>query len=361
MSVYKRGKRWWFRFQLRGVRYARPVPEATTKKQAMAAEAQFKADLLSGRYGLLNQPKRDITFAQYAQQYLKWSKQHKRSYDSDEWRMRVLVDYFGDKRPADISPMDIEWYKVERRKGLTKRGTQRSPASVNRELRLLSHVLTHALRDNLIREHPMKGGKVRMLREDNKVERILTDEEEQRLLDACRGSREHLRPIIITALYTGMRCGEILNLKWSDVDFDRNMIHIRQTKSGKSRTIPLPTTVRAEIEKLKPLAPESEYVFTNPHTGRPFKDIKQGFRKACQGAGITGLRFHDLRHTFATRLARETRNLVDVAHILGHSTIVTTMRYAHASPDRVAEAMDRLSQPPAEIIPLSAKARRGQR
>ncbi|MBI4468109.1 MAG: site-specific integrase [Acidobacteria bacterium] len=352
MAVFKRSERWRFRLQIRGVRYARPVPEATTKKQAQAAETRFKNELLQGRYDLVDQARMDTTLSQYSKQYLNWSEEHKKSFKDDRTNMAVLVVHFGSKRLSDISPIDVERFKIERRKTPTRRGTTRAAATVNRELALLRHVLTMALRDGLIRDHPMKSGKVRLYREDNKVERFLNEEEEAQLLLACVGRYAHLRPIIVTALYTGMRRGEVFNLKWSDVDLDRNQIHVRKSKTGKPRTIHITPNVHSVIEQLLPLTAESEFVFGNPNTGKARTDSKHGFTAVCRAAGIAGLRFHDLRHTFATRLARSSGNIVDVAHVLGHAQISTTMRYAHAIPDKVAAAMDRLAMPERKAVSL---------
>jgi integrase len=323
----------------------------STKKQAMAAETRFKNELLQGKYDLIDEGRLDITFAQYAKQYMKWSKENKHSWWSDVCRMRALVGHFGSKRLCDISPIDVEKFKVERRKDMTRRGKPRSPSSVNRELQLLRHVFTLALRDGVIRSHPMKG-KVKLYHENNKVERYLTEDEEAMLLEACSGRYRHLRPMIVTALYTGMRRGELFKLKWSDVDFKRDVIHIRESKTDRARTVHMTPNVREEIEKLIPFSSLSEYVFGNRHTGDARTDLKHGFTAVCRLAGVDGLRFHDLRHTFATRLARESGNIVDVAHVLGHVQISTTMRYAHAIPDRVAEAMNRLAQPKAQVIPI---------
>jgi integrase len=361
MAVFRRNSRWWFAFQIRGVRYRRPIPEATTKKQAMTAETRFKNELLQGKYDLVDAARLDITFAHYAKKYMAWSKENKRSWETDRGRMKSLVEHFGQKRLSDISPLDIERYKIERRKTTTRNGKPRSLTTINREIELLRHALSMALRDGHIRTHPMKDGKVRLYRVNNKIERFLTDEEETRLLAACVGRYEHLRPIIVTALYTGMRRGEIFNLRWSDVDLKNSRLHIRESKSGRPRSIHMAPNVCREIEKLLPLASESECVFGNPSTGKARTDLKHGFTAICKAARITGLRFHDLRHTFATRLARQSGNIVDVAHVLGHSQISTTMRYAHAIPDRVAEAIDQMVRPKAEVIPLIRARAEGAR
>ncbi len=336
---------------IRGVRYARSVPEATNKKQAQKAEARFKNELLQAKYDLVDEAKLDITFAQYAKQYLRWSKDHKKSWASDVSRMNTIAEHFGSARLCDISPIDIERFKMERRKSITRTGKPRSQSSVNRELQLLRHVFSLALRDGVIRTHPFKG-KVKLLREDNKVERFLSEDEERRLLAACTGRYEHLRPIIVTALYSDMRRGELFNLKWPDINFQTSKIHVRESKSGKPRFVHMPARVSDELRRLLPSAANSEFVFGNPLTGERRTDLKHGFASLCKTARIENLRFHDLRHTFATRLAAESGNLAEVANVLGHSQIKTTMRYAHALPNRVAEAIDRMASPRAEVVSI---------
>lgn len=136
----------------------------------------------------------------------------------------------------------------------------------------------------------------------NQVERILTPEEEERLL-AC--SPPHLEPIIITALNTGMRKGEILSLRWEDVDLENNVITIRQevSKSKKTRRIPINTTLRKLLLEQRLKSGGSLFVFLNSE-GNPYKRhdaVKGAYERTCKKSGIKGLRFHDLRHTFASR------------------------------------------------------------
>jgi integrase len=178
-----------------------------------------------------------------------------------------------------------------------------------------------------------------MLEELNQVERILSAEEQSRLLDSSIG---YLRPIITTALNTGMRRGEILTLKWSDVDLDMNMITINQTntKSKKQRKIPVSSRMRSLLLELKLQSGIQEYVFTDIQ-GRAIRTIRSAFQTACRKAGLDGLRFHDLRHTAATRMVESGANIVAISKILGHSDIKTTMRYAHPE-DSLKEALESL-------------------
>ena len=137
-----------------------------------------------------------------------------------------------------------------------------------------------------------------------------------------------------------MRRGEIFNLKWSNIDFDYGFIELLETKSGKSRKIPLSKTM---LELLNNTPRISEFVFVNKDTGNPYTDIKHGFSTVLEKADIQNFRFHDLRHTVATRLVEKGIDLVVVKEILGHSKIETTMRYAHAVPKRKLEAIEVLN------------------
>jgi integrase len=127
-----------------------------------------------------------------------------------------------------------------------------------------------------------------------------------------------------------MRRGEILTLKWSDVDLDMNMITINQTntKSKKSRKVYINSVLKRLFLELRLKSAGNEYVFLNDK-GNRLKEIKNGYNSACRRAGIEGLRFHDLRHSAATRMIESGANIVAVSKILGHSDIKTTMRYTH--------------------------------
>ncbi len=144
---------------------------------------------------------------------------------------------------------------------------------------------------------------------------------------------------VIFAINTGMRRGEIFNLKWFDADMKRNVLYVRQTKTGKDRAIPINDRLRSMLENTTKV---SEYVFTSPKTNGKFIDIKKGFHKALEDAKIANFRFHDLRHTCATRLADAGVNFAVIGEILGHSDIRTTKRYSHATEKAKREAMQRL-------------------
>jgi integrase len=173
---------------------------------------------------------------------------------------------------------------------------------------------------------------VRKLRQDNRRNRYLSTDEEERLIATLNGRCAHLLPIILVALHTGMRKGELLKLQWSHIDFSRSMIYIApaNSKTGRGRHIPMNDVVKAEMEKLREKV-DGEMVFINRYTGLALTDLKNGFASACRDAELDDFHFHDLRHTFATRLADSGADTFTIKELLGHASIQTTSIYAHAT------------------------------
>jgi integrase len=157
------------------------------------------------------------------------------------------------------------------------------------------------------------------------------------LLDAAA---LHLRPILVALLNTGMRKGEALGLRWDDVDLVKGFIHISDSKSGKSRNIPMNAAVFMMLRELRENCRPDGHVFGG------VKEIKRSFHTACRRAGIKGVRVHDLRHTCASRLVQLGVDLVTVSRLLGHSSITMTMRYAHPTPENMRRAMEKLVEAP---------------
>ena len=154
----------------------------------------------------------------------------------------------------------------------------------------------------------------------------------------------HLKPIITVALNTGMRRAEILGLTWNQVDLEARMIKVERTKSGRVRYIPINDDLFKQILKLKSDNGESPFVFLNPETKRPFLDMKTPFKRACRISGIEGMRFHDLRHTFASRLIERGIDIETVRDLCGHSSIKVTERYVHTTDDRKRKAVETLGK-----------------
>ena len=180
--------------------------------------------------------------------------------------------------------------------------------------------------------------KVKLLKENNRRLRYLSIEECQMLLKACD---LHIRPIVTMALNTGMRKGEILGLTWDNVDLKHGFILLEQedTKNGERREIPINAAVRGALQGVTRRL-GVPYVFHDPETGKPYKDVKKGFNGACRRAGIKDFHFHDLRHTFASHLVMAGQDLTTVKELLGHKTLAMTLRYSHLAPSHKVKAVD---------------------
>ena len=181
--------------------------------------------------------------------------------------------------------------------------------------------------------------KVGMCKEKAIRLRYLEKEEIQSLVANCTPG---LRAVVILAVNTGMRHGEIFNLKWHDVDFKRNVICLLETKSGEKREVPMNEVVKNELIKVRK-HPKSPYIFCHPN-GERVKDIRKSFWTALKKSGIKDFRFHDLRHTAASQLVMAGVDLNTVREILGHNTIEMTLRYAHLSPNHKKRAVDVLGE-----------------
>jgi len=333
-SVFKRKRKdtkaqnWYVEYSYGGKRVRRLARGARNKSEAKAYLREIERQVDSGEY--VTKKLKKVLFKIFADYYLKWAKVNKLSWKSDRTSLGHLNPFFKGMMLHQIIPLLIEEYK-------RKRMEKVSGSSVNRELACLRHILNMAVNEGIIAENPVR--KVRFFKEDNQKERILCERESEELLKHCNGQ---IRPIIIIALNTGMRRGEILKLRWQNVNLDRKFITVERTKSGKIRKVPMNTLVEKNLRELWKKRGNEKYVFWNGNTRKPIQDVKTAFKNACRRAGIEGLRFHDLRHTFATNLVESGVDIVTVSELLGHSTIKMTMRYSHPTPAHKRRAVESL-------------------
>lgn len=336
-----------------GRRYRGPIPEARTKWQAERAETKIRDSIYEGKYG--KQVEAPTLRAFFEETYLPWSKANKRSWRHDEFRLRPLLQELGSRRLDEISVIQIERYKQNRLKATTRFDRPLSPASVNRELELLSGIFTYAIDTGLLIPNPCR--KVRRLDEDNERTRYLSEEEEERLMAQLTGRREHLRRIVLLAIHTLMRKGELLSLRKVNLDFRRNVIWVvnsgrERTKGKKGRPVPMNSFVRAELLEQCRLT-ESEYVFPSDSKSGHLEDVKTAFTSACDDAGIRDFHFHDLRRTGATRLAEAGADAFYIQALLGHTDVKTSQVYALATSEGLRRAVESLTATKTEAVTLS--------
>jgi integrase len=334
MGVFKKNGHWWIDFYHQGKRVRRKV--GPSKKVAEMALADIEVKKAKQEFLGVCEPKRKL-FRDFAGEYLEYSKANKAktSYDRDTTTIKKhLVPLWGDFQLSRITTKMIEEYKMLRLEKVT-------PSTLNRELNTVKNMFRRAVEWEYLRDSPAKPTK--WIKTSKGIFRFLSKDEAERFLAACRKSdNPHLHAIVTVALNTGMRRGEILRLRWEDVDFKRGRIQVvsredGHTKNYESRTLPMNRVVKDALKR-HPRRLDSPYVFCNAN-GEPFRDVDSSFATALSRSGLPHFRFHDMRHTFASWLVMGGVDVRTVQELLGHKDIRMTMRYAHLAPDHMQRAV----------------------
>jgi site-specific recombinase XerD len=343
MRVFRRGNRWGVDYLSKGIRIRDMVSDSKEGAEKVLADlvASGKVD----NAGMRKVPHRSVIkprqrqdkqqtgllFENLCDMYLKDSKATNKfqSYRRNKVSIQNLLEAFAGRGIGEISVLDVEQYKNSRQEKVT-------PATVNRELTCMKHMFNKAVDWELITENRLR--RVKNFKEPPGRVRFLDDDKER---DLIVNSAPHLKPIVIFALNMGLRKGEILNLKWSDIKMENEEIMVPQPKTNTIKIAPMNQTVLDVIKQL----PRNghEYVFCHPD-GQPYRDVKRSFHTACKRAGIKNFRFHDCRHHFASKLVMSGESLRAVQILLGHKDISTTMRYSHISDVYLHEAVRKLDR-----------------
>jgi len=339
MGLYKRGSVWWMSFMDPNTgKQVRRSTETEDEERAKRIFDKIKGQIAEGKW-FERLPGQDIKFRELIEKYVaEYSAVHKapKSHLRDKSLKKHLLAHFAQLKLAQITPKRISEYKTKRR------SEKASPRTINYELALLSHAFTLAIREwEWVSENPLR--KVMREKVHNKMERWLTVEEEERLLDV---SPLWLRDIITYAIHTGFRMGEILDLKWAAIDMSRRTVTISEQKNGGVDTLPLNGTVMSMLlRRAGERDGNSEFVFASlAGTRISNRNLFRAFRAALEKAKVTGFRFHDLRHTFATRLVQNGVDLYAVQKLGRWKHTSMIMRYAHHNPESLrpgVETMDR--------------------
>ena len=336
--MFKRSGVWWACIRHNGRKIQKSL-ETSDKKLAKAIEAKIRTEIVEGKY--YEKPiGSDKTFAQLMDKFMKdhapkVSDSMQRSYSS---YLKHLIPFFGDSTLLSVSRKKISGYKVLRKdEGV-------SPATINRELAMVSKAFTLALEDwEWINGNDKPFSKMPYEKENNARDRWLAEEEEKRLLGNSPG---WLREIINFALNTGLRQDELLSLEWSRTNLFRKTILIKKTKNGKPKTVPLNRNAmevieRKSEEKLRTL--NNDFVFVSSHgTKIDRHNLRRAFNNAVRKAEIEDFKFHDLRHCFCTKLAQRGVDIYKIAKLAGHEDIRMTQRYSHHCPDSLRDGVETL-------------------
>ncbi len=346
MGIYFKKGNWFIDYRVNGRRKREKV--GTSRALAEFALKKRTIEIAENKF-LDVRRENKIKFEDLARDFINlYSKLNKKSWQSDVFNIRALCKVFKGRLFQEITPFEIEKYKSERLQSV-------GPATVNRELATLKTIFSTAIAWGKTDVNPART--VKNLKEPHGRLRFLEKEEIGTLLAHCSGM---LKPVVIVALHTGMRRGEILGLKWQDIDFRRNIITLLDTKNGERRDLPMNEQVKTAFMRVKK-HPESPYVFCNKD-GNPFRSLRKSFFTALKKSGIINFRFHDLRHTFASQLVMSGVDINTVRELLGHKDIRMTLRYSHLSSahkqravDILGKSMDTVSLPaPSVKIPDDA-------
>ncbi len=255
------------------------------------------------------------------------------------WKVEI-----GSHALSDVTPSLIAECRNKLGKEFTLRGKARSPATVNRYLAALSVTLTIAVKEwGWLEDSPMR--KVTKPKEARGRVRFLSDDERMRLLKACKeSSNPYLYPVVVLALSTGMRQGEIMNLTWDTVDLNQGRAILHETKNGERRAVAITghaLEVLKELNKVRRIDCNLLFPTKESRPQKPQKsiDLRSPWKAAIKKAELEDFHFHDLRHSAASYLAMNGASLAEIAEVLGHKTLQMVKRYAHLSEGHTARVV----------------------
>jgi integrase len=354
MRLFKRNGYWYVDIRGYGVKRQK-IKLSSWKKVAQEIADEIEAKIVRQEWlGTVNSK---TTFKEFSQKYLS-------TYASTSLRPpsynryqdivnRILLPFFGEKKLSEIRPEDVEAFRAERLKKV-------SPSTVNREFTRLRSIFYKAVQWGYLRHYPFKS--IKEFNEPPGKVRFITPEEFEKLLWACDPNSllenpnnwgrtfskllcAFLKPAVLLAFHTGMRMGEILKLKWKDIDLKNRIISVETTKNNERRTIPINKTLHESLKSLL-VHLGTDNLFPNISS----QQLSNAFTRACKRAGIKDFRFHDLRHSFASYLTMGQQNLRTVQTLLGHKDLRMTMRYSHLSDQTLKEAVSLLEGFPNSLI-----------
>jgi integrase len=331
MGVSIKGNRWYIDYYLPDGRRKREVVGHVDKITRSVAEKALKArvgEIVQGKFNL-ERTKKPVPFDNLLGRYLEYAKDNHRSYKRDITISKALLKSFGNMLLSNITSWHVEKFKSQRK------DQDLSLSTINRELTVLKRVFNLGIEWKLTSYNPVKG--VKFFKIPLQKLRVLSEEEFLKLYNAAS---PHLKPILLIAVSTGMRRGEVLSLKWEDIDLKNGVIFVKDSKTYESRAIPMNEGLIENLELKK--ASTNEYLFCNTD-GTAIESVNRSFHTARRRSRIAYCTFHCLRHTFATRAVMAGVDIVTVQETLGHKTIAMTKRYSHPTPEHKKKAVELVS------------------
>jgi len=369
--IRKRGKFFEYEFMEGGKRFSgtfngKKDKMTSSKKEARDFASAIRVAVRNGTYG--KEEGSDTFAGLFDSVYMKYAKENTADWKHAECRGQVLKDFFAGKTFREIKPLAIIGFANDRLNSTTKRGTTRSPVTVSKEVALASAVFRMAISDRVATENPCASLGLAMKRRlpaRNKRDRVLSRVEEPKLFAQFVGRRAHLCSIVRLAMDTGLRKSELCRLEVQHVnltqesrfftidskrvDLEPNSLLVVKSKSGKPRTVPLTAEARRIAEIQIADAATEKYLFGSRRRGSMIREFKTAFVAAVRDAGLDDFRFHDLRHTFASRLNESGADPFVIRDLLGHSTVTMSSDYTQTSSETRQRAIGILNNAPRRI------------
>ena len=302
--------------------------------------------------------RKNMPFDKLAVKYIEWAKGEKKSYKDDASRYQNHIKpVFGNIPIKDISMIHLEKLKKNLQSKNSRYGKKLSDATIKHCLVLVRQMFNRAISWKMYEGNNPVSATARENRNflktaDNKRVRFLDSEEADILLDELKGRSQQLHDICQLSLFTGMRMGEIFNLKWNDVDLKHNSISIKDDKSGGSRSAHITPLLSKLFQRMKKNTPTAKELIFKDRNGKKIREISNVFEKVTEKLGfnkdVTDQRdkvvAHTLRHTFASWLAMQGEPIITIKNLMGHSSLEMTLRYAHLSPSHERDAVIKLAK-----------------
>ncbi len=315
MGLYRRGRIFWYNIMEGGKRIQRSA-KTTNKKTAEQRYAKALTEIREGQW-FENERARSITFEQL---WIKYREKYEKQ--RDHYTIKHLLPYFGEMKLSEFTSELVENYILGRADDGAK------PSTIYKEYALGKRMFNVARRKwKWTRDNPFSDVTFSELQTiDNERDRVVTVEEEKMLLESSRS--QDMKDAIVFAIHTGCRRSEILDSSWKEnIDMKGRVVRYPPQKRGNKKTIPMSDTLYEALLRRSRVKHISGEVFPVEKEA-----LKDAFKRVVKKAGIEDLHFHDLRHTFATRLVQAGVDLYRVQKLLGHKSIKTTERYAHHCP-----------------------------
>lgn len=295
-----------------------------------------------------NEQTNNITLSELGEKFLSYSKTNhtKNTFKRNRGMLKNLYNFFTKTiRINEITSEQIEQYKIIRKQSKTPQGNITTNATINRELALLKTMFNKAKAWSLIEKNPFD--KVKLLKEDPRPINFCNKEDVNLILYSPMFKNKlyaHYEPMVWIGIYTGLRRGEIFNLKWKNIDMVNNIITVEKSKSHKVRHIPINDKLKNFLMEYKNKTGGSGNDYVVTYRGEKIKSLHRGWKNFLMKSGVKKYyRFHDLRHTFASYLVMNNVDITTVQKLLGHSDVQTTMRYSHISDKHTTAAVKKLN------------------